>query len=361
MWPSLRQVEWTRPSGEARANRSGVRVEFDSPLQFSGARAWRNGRRYGLKNRWGNPCGFESRRPHLGRSGRAALDINWDNVVDTVVGKSLSIGLIVGGLAIALTLSSHLINRAVDRRAIVSKIGLQADEDQKRSETITRVLNTSVRLLLVIVALIMVLSEFGINTSAMIAGLGIAGIAVGFGAQYLVQDYTSGMLIVMENQYRVGDVVTVGGVTGEVEDINLRMTVLRDLDGTVHHVPNGEIRVASNLSKDFARINLDVGVGYGVNLEHLISVVDRVGSELSTDPEWGDRILSPPVFLRVNDFGDSAVEIKIVGETQPLMQWAVTGELRKRLKVAFDREGIEIPFPQRVIHAVPEASEEQAT
>ena len=130
------------------------------------------------------------------------------------------------------------------------------------------------------------------------------------------------------------------------------MTTIRDLDGTVHHIPHGEIKKVSNLSKYFARVNLNIGISYSSNLEQVISVVNKVGKELAEDLEWKEYILKPPQFVRVDDFGDSAIIIKILGETKPLKQWDVAGELRKRLKIAFDREGIEIPFPQRVVHQV---------
>jgi len=132
------------------------------------------------------------------------------------------------------------------------------------------------------------------------------------------------------------------------------MTILRDLDGTVHHIPNGQITKADNLSKKFARVNLSVGISYSSNLEKVIGTVNRVGRELAEDSGWKDKITKAPQFLRVDDFADSAVIIRILGETKPLQQWDVTGELRKRLKIAFDQEGIEIPFPQMVIHQAKE-------
>jgi len=135
-----------------------------------------------------------------------------------------------------------------------------------------------------------------------------------------------------------------------VEDITLRMTTLRDLDGTVHHIPQGEIKMVSNLSKKYARVNLNIGVAYNSNLEQVIEVINRTGNELANDPLFKDSVITPPRFLRVDDFADSAIVVKILGDTQPLKQWDVTGELRKRLKTAFDKEGIEIPFPQLVVH-----------
>ena len=130
----------------------------------------------------------------------------------------------------------------------------------------------------------------------------------------------------------------------------MRMTILRDLDGTVHHVPHGEIKKVSNLSKQFSRVNLNIGIAYNSNLEQVISAVNKVGKELADDPDWKEHILKPPQFLRVDDFGDSAIIIKILVETKPIKQLDVAGELRKRLKIAFDREGIETPFPQRFVH-----------
>jgi moderate conductance mechanosensitive channel len=196
----------------------------------------------------------------------------------------------------------------------------------------------------------MIISELGLNIAPLLAGAGIVGVAIGFGGQYLIKDFITGLLIILENQYRVGDVVCIDKTCGVVEDINLRITVLRDLDGTVHHVPNGDIRVASNLSKTSANVNLDIGVAYSSNLDHVIKVVNEVGMKLAKDKDWKDFITEAPQFLRVDSFADSSIIIKIKGETVPLKQWSVTGELRKRLKESFDREKIEIPFPQRVIH-----------
>jgi small conductance mechanosensitive channel len=191
----------------------------------------------------------------------------------------------------------------------------------------------------------MILSEFEINIAPILAGLGIAGIAVGFGAQYLIRDIIAGVFILLENQYRVGDVAQVADMWGIVEEVHLRKTVLRDLDGAVHHVPNGEIRVASNYTRHFARVNLDVSVAYGTDLDQAIAVINRVGRELAEDENWTERIITPPQALRVNKLGDSGIDIKILGDVRPMEQWAIMGELRLRLKKAFDKEGIEIPWP----------------
>ena len=191
----------------------------------------------------------------------------------------------------------------------------------------------------------MILSELKVPIAPILAGFGVAGIAVGFGAQYLIRDLIAGVFILLENQYRVGDVARIAGVAGLVEEVNLRKTVLRDLDGVVHYVPNGEIRVASNYSRHFARVNLNISVAYGTDLDHAISVINRVCQEMAAEENWSKVIKTVPQVLRVDNLGDSGIEIKILGDTQPIRQWDVMGELRLRLKNAFDKEGIEIPWP----------------
>ncbi|HJW88415.1 MAG TPA: mechanosensitive ion channel family protein, partial [Dehalococcoidia bacterium] len=169
--------------------------------------------------------------------------------------------------------------------------------------------------------------------------------ALGFGAQSVVKDIIAGVFIVMENQYRVGDVVKIADIAGLVEEINLRRTVLRDLDGVVHVVPNGEIRVASNFTKEWSRVNLNISVGYGTDLDHAIAVINRVCEEMAAEPQWASLILKTPQVLRVDKLGDSGIELKVLGDTKPIRQWDVMGEIRKRVKNAFDKEGIEIPWP----------------
>jgi len=160
----------------------------------------------------------------------------------------------------------------------------------------------------------------------------------------------SGLFIILENQYRIGDVVCFDETCGEVEDISMRMSILRDTDGTVHHVPHGEIKRVSNFSKTFARVNIAIRIPYTTNLEKVIEVLNRTGKELAEDPQWKDWIIKTPQFQRVDDFGESAMVVKVLGDTQALKQWDVTGELRKRIVIAFNREGIEMALPQRIVH-----------
>ncbi len=250
---------------------------------------------------------------------------------------------------IVKTFSGSLIEKAV-RKAVVSKNFISLEAEKKRENTLIKIFDTTIKLIVWVMAVIMIVSEFGVEIGPMIAAAGIIGLAVGFGGQYLIRDLISGLFIILENQYRVGDVIRVGDVTGTVEDITLRVSVLRDLDGTVHHIPHGEITTVANLSKEFARVNIDLGVAYGTDLEKLIKVINDVGEKLAKDSNWQEMIIEAPHFVRVNDFADSAIVVKILGDTKPLQQWAVAGEFRKRLKIAFDKKRIEIPFPQRVIH-----------
>ena len=267
----------------------------------------------------------------------------------------ISSGLKIGGTILFAYLIQRFAGAFIERgvrKAVRSDHFLSKEAEEKRENTLIGISRGSLGILVWVIAALTVLSEVGIEIGALLAAAGIAGLAFGFGAQYLIRDLIAGLFIILENQYRTGDVVCFDETCGLVEDISLRMSTLRDLDGTVHHIPHGEIKKVSNLSKRFARVNLNVGVSYSSNLEKVISTVNRVGKELAQDPHWKKQILKPPQFLRVDDFADSAIIIKILGETKPLKQWEVTGELRKRIKIAFDQEGIEIPFPQRVIHQV---------
>jgi len=226
---------------------------------------------------------------------------------------------------------------------------IDPNEEKKREDTLIGIFHGIIRVAVWAIATLMILAEMGVNIGPLLAGAGVLGIAIGFGAQSLVGDILAGLFIMLEDQYRIGDVVKIADITGNVQDINLRKTTLRDLDGVEHHIPNGEIKKASNLSKGYARVNLNVGVAYDSDLEKVIKVINKAGEKLASDPEWKNDVIKPPQFLQVNEFADSAIIVKILGDTRPLRQWAVAGEMRKRLKIAFDKEGISIPFPQMVV------------
>lgn len=266
-----------------------------------------------------------------------------------VVGSGLKIIVIVA-VAIMVRKFGHIFIERIIRRMVVTNPRESKDSEEKRESTLIRIVNGTISVVVLLVAFLVVLQELGIEIGPILAAAGIAGLALGFGGQYLIRDIISGLFIILENQYRVGDVACFDGTCGLVEEITLRMTTLRDQDGTVHHVPHGEIKKVANLTKNFSRVNLNIGVAYDSDLEKVIRVVNKVGTELAEDPEWKEFILQAPQFLRVDDFADSAIIIKILGDTLPIKQWDVTGELRKRLKVAFDQEKIEIPFPQVTVH-----------
>jgi len=270
-------------------------------------------------------------------------------ILPWVLSSGVKIIFILVGGSIVIQILKTVIEKTV-RRLVRQREGTSKLSEEKRENTLIRVFNNAIKIIIWLIAVLMALSEAKVNIGPLLAAAGVAGIAFGFGGQYLIRDLITGFFIILENQYRVGDVVTIAGISGKVENINLRMTILRDLDGTVHNIPNGEIKTSSNLTKDYSKINLNIGVDYNTDLEKLERVINRVGLDLANDSNWKEKIRSAPEFLRVNELADSAIIVKIVAEVEPLEQWAVAGELRKRLKIAFDKEGIEIPFPQRVIH-----------
>jgi small conductance mechanosensitive channel len=246
---------------------------------------------------------------------------------------------------VLLAIRHLLARRAAEREQTP---GSRAGLDQ-RVLTLQRLTVRVSGVIIATIATLMVLDEIGIEIAPALAGLGVVGIAVGFGAQAIFHDWLAGIFIITENQYSIGDVVTIVGVTGRVEDVSLRRTLVRDLNGTLHSVPNGQITVASNLTSDWSQVNLDVSVAYDTDIRRVTAVLNRVGTELAADPEWGARLIEPPSVLRVDDLGDSAVTLKITGRVHPGEQWSVSGELRARILAAFAAEGIEIPFPHRVV------------
>ena len=161
----------------------------------------------------------------------------------------------------------------------------------------------------------------------------------------------NGICIILDDYYSVGDVVKIAGTSGLVEEVNIRRTVLRDMDGIVHIIPNSEIRVASNLTRNWSRVNINIPVSYNEDIDKVFAVLNKVGSQLAQDEQFKDSIITAPQVLRVDNFADSAIEIKMLGDTKPMKQWEVTGELRKRVKKAFDEEHIEIPWPHIKIYS----------
>ncbi|HVL66971.1 MAG TPA: mechanosensitive ion channel family protein [Vicinamibacterales bacterium] len=260
--------------------------------------------------------------------------------------------ILIGALAFVLV---RLITLLVQRfeHEVNQGTGLDALERAKRARTLGSLIRNVAAAVITGVAVLMILNEVGVNIAPVLAGAGIVGLAVGFGAQTLVRDIISGFFLILEDQVRVGDVAAINGTGGLVEAINLRTIVLRDFEGTVHVFPNGAINTLANRSKDFSFYVIDLAVAYKEDPDRVTGVLREVGEELQKDDRFGPNILAPVEVVGVDAFADSAVVIKLRVKTVPLKQWEVGRELRRRILKAFERHGIEIPFPQRVVTTKP--------
>ncbi len=290
-------------------------------------------------------------------------------LADTVVPAALKILLVVVLAAIAIRLLHRLIERLTRRMTtagaeaaaqsdgapVVDAAPADASRTTMRTETIGAVLRSVATVTVWSVAVVMVLGAVSIQLGPLIAGAGIVGVALGFGAQNLVKDFLSGLFIIVEDQYGIGDIVelrdAVGnvGVSGTLEAISLRTSRVRDVEGTVWHVPNGEIRTAGNRSQQWARSLLDIGVAYDTDLTHATRVLKRVADEVWHDEEFGAFVLEEPEVWGLERFDADRLTIRMVLKVFPAKQWAVNRELRARVKTAFEEEGIEMPFPQRTV------------
>ncbi len=286
-----------------------------------------------------------------------ALQFSGANVSAGLSANALSEWLLRSGLRIALiALLAYAvvqISRSVVRRLeleIARRDGPDALELAKRARTLGDLVHNVISVLVLGIATLMILQEMNLDIVPLLTGAGIAGLAVGFGAQTLVRDVISGFFIIMENQVRVGDVAEIDGTGGLVEAIGLRTITLRDLSGTVHIFPNGAITKLANMTKDFSYYVVDMGVAYKEDTDEVIKVMREVADELATDPAFASSILAPLEVLGVDAFADSQVTIKVRLKTVPLQQWAVGREYRRRIKKAFDARGIEIPFPHLSVY-----------
>lgn len=268
------------------------------------------------------------------------LEPDWGEIL----ARALHVALI---LAVGLVAYAFL--NTVRRRISGIEAGPMPDERLQRRQTLGAFVSTVGIFVIVTITTMMLLGELGLSLGPLLATAGIAGLAIGFGAQTLVKDFISGIFILLEDQYTIGDVVRAAGVDGIVEKVNLRTTVLRDVHGVVHVVPNGEIRVVSNLTKEWSRAVLEIGVSYGEDPDRVITVLEGIAAEMAEDPVFGPLLLEPPTVPGVEAFGESAITIRMMAKTVPLKQWDVAREIRRRIKHRFDEEGIEIPFPQRTI------------
>ncbi len=275
---------------------------------------------------------------------------------DFLLAKPLQIVLILLGAWVV----TRLVRRGVDRfvarvRSGESMVARLAQDDyarirtNARATTISQVLRSVATAIVYGIAVLLVLGEIGINLGPLLAGAGIAGVAIGFGAQSLVKDFLSGVFMIVEDQYGVGDVVDLGDASGTVEAVTLRSTRLRDVNGTVWHVPNGTVQRVANKSQQWARALIDVSVSYGTDVRHASDVIKGVADALWHDDDWTSCVLEEPEVWGVESLGADGIVIRLVVKTKPAEQWKVMRQLRVRIKDAFDAEGIEIPFPQRTL------------
>ncbi|HWP86169.1 MAG TPA: mechanosensitive ion channel family protein [Terriglobia bacterium] len=223
-------------------------------------------------------------------------------------------------------------------------------ERDKRAQTISAILKNFASAVIAVVAGLMVLQELGVNITPILTSLGVVGVALGFGAQQLVGDLIAGFFLIFENQIRVGDVAVINGTGGLVEEIRLRTTVLRGQDGTVHTFRNGSIHTLANMTKDYSYFLLDLGVSYQEDIDRVCAVVREVAAGMQSESPFAAFILEPVEILGVENFSDTAVILRLRIKTIPLKQWDVGREFRRRLKYAFDAQGIELPFPQRTVY-----------
>ena len=226
----------------------------------------------------------------------------------------------------------------------------RSERSRQRAATMGTVLRSTITLLIGVVAVLLILGELEIDLAPLLAGAGIAGIAFGFGAQSLVKDFLSGMFIVFEDQYGVGDNVDLGEASGQVERVSLRTTRIRDIEGTLWVVPNGEIRRVANHSQLWARTVLDIEVDYSTDIDAAIEVIQQTAIALWEDQAEATTILESPEVWGVQSLAESAVVIRLAVKTEPSEQWTTARELRRRIKIAFEQSGIDIPFPQQVVH-----------
>ena len=259
-----------------------------------------------------------------------------------IIGKTILIVVIVLVIRIIIALTNKIIDRTLKDKGVGSYF-----TSDKRANTIGQVSKKVVKYILYFIAALMILEMFGVKTTSILATAGVGGLAIGFGAQSLVKDMITGFFIILENQFSVGDYIQVLDFNGVVEELGMRVTKLRDFSGELHIIPNGEIKVVTNRTRGAMRALVEIGVAYEEDIDNAIRVAEKVAEEIKSKNE---AIIDGPNILGVTDLGGSGVIIRIVAKTKPMEQWAVEREIRKKIKEAFDRENIEIPYSKIVVY-----------
>ena len=276
---------------------------------------------------------------------------------DDVTGSAIQSWLTEHGLAIVIIffvaylltsmlqiLIPKIILRIIESRRSHTKLKTSQEEYDKRSKTIARVLINTINVIIWIVAIFTALSNIGLDITPLLTSAGIAGLAVSLGAQSLIKDVIAGFFILLEGHYNVGDYITIAGVSGTVTDINFRRTTLRALNGALYSVPNGQITISTNYTNEIGKIYFTVPISYDSDIDLAESTINRVGQELAADKRFKKSTKSPIKFIRVENLGDSSIDMLVSGETVAGQQWTIAGAFRKQLKKAFDEAGIDIPY-----------------
>ena len=298
----------------------------------------------------------------------------WARALELLVEPVVQIVVILLVTWVGLRFLRFLVHRLIDRAKTqgvtdaLSGMGFGDDpvppvstRRRQRLDALSALLDSILGAVVWIAALFIILNvTFGISLAPLLAGAGIVGLALGFGAQDLVKDFISGLFMLAEDQFGVGDVIDVGEATGVVERVSLRTTRLRDVTGTVWHVPNGEIRRVGNMSQEWSRALLDIGVAYGADIDQAAAVIKDVAHQMAGEETYQTLFLAEPEVWGVESLADSTILIRLVIKTQPGEQWAISRELRRRIKLALDEASIEIPFPQRTIWVRHDGDEAEA-
>lgn len=281
--------------------------------------------------------------------------------LDWLRSHGLIIAIIIGAAILLAWLARQAVRRMQRRMEFAES--LTAELDLQRAATLTQAMHYAIRVVVWTLAVLLILDQVGVNLAPLIAGAGIAGIALGFGAQSIVRDFLSGFFILLENQFAVGDIVAVNAdenVSGKVEQISLRVTHLRAFDGTLHIIPNGNITMIGNKTKGWARAIVDIGVGYRESVDRVREVLEELFGELHDEPDLQRRIYDGPKVLGVENLGEYEVVVRVVADVRPPYQWEIARELRRRIKQRLDERGIEIPFPYRVMISKNDEPEQDA-
>ena len=289
----------------------------------------------------------------------------WLNRFAELLGTDAGLLIRYGLRVLAIWLLAWAVIRVVGviasriEKAVDDKNELITTSKEKRGRTISQLVRGVGRVIVIAGALLLTIDIF-MDIAPILGGAAILGLAVSFGAQSLVKDVITGFFMLIEDQFAVGDVVQVAGLGGVVEEVTLRVVKLRDLEGNLHIIPNGEIKAVTNRTRGWSRVVLDIGVAYGSDVDQVLAVVADEAERLAGDERWAAKLDGAPEVSGVESLGDNAVVVRVLLRTAPGQQWAVAREFRRRIKIRMDAEGIEIPFPQRTVHLKVDRSERDA-